>query len=198
VFARLVRARAVQTLLLMSVGIFFFNHGLTNWLPEILRSGGMDARTAGFWAALPTVVGIAGALVVPRLASPERRPAILLGLFACAGGATLLLHASAWPLLALGLVLQGVARTSMTAVSILVLMDTREVESRHVGVAGGLFFSAAEMGGVLGPLTIGVLYDLTGGFAAALNLLSGVCAALMGLLWILQRTAPRAGLPVSG
>jgi CP family cyanate transporter-like MFS transporter len=198
VFARLVRARAVQTLLLMSTGIFFFNHGLTNWLPEILRSGGMDAKAAGFWAALPTAVGIAGALVVPRLASPERRPAILLGLFACAGGATLLLHASAWPLLVLGLVLQGVARTSMTAVSILVLMDTREVESRHVGAAGGLFFSAAEMGGVLGPLTIGVLYDLTGGFAAALNLLSGVCAALMGLLWILQRTAPRAGLPVSG
>ena len=198
VFARLVRARAVRTLLLMAVGIFFFNHGLTNWLPEILRSGGMDAKTAGFWAALPTAVGVAGALVIPRLASPARRPAVLLGLFACAGAATLLLHASAWPSLALGLTLQGVARTSMTAVSMLVLMDMREFEVRHVGAAGGLFFSAAEIGGVLGPLTIGVLYDFTGGFAAALNLLSGVCAVLMGLLWILQRTARPAGLAMSG
>ncbi len=86
----------------------------------------------------------------------------------------------------------------MTAVSMLVLMDMREVESRHVGAAGGLFFSAAEIGGVLGPLAIGVLYDLTGGFAAALNLLSGVCAALIGLLWVLQRTARRAGLAMSG
>ena len=198
VFARLVRAPAVQTLLLMSVGIFFFNHGLTNWLPEMLRSGGMDATAAGFWAAIPTAVGIAGALVVPRLASPARRPAILLGLFACAGAATLLLHASAWPSLALGLTLQGVARTSMMAVSMLVLMDMREVQSRHVGAAGGLFFSAAEIGGVLGPLSVGVLYDLTGGFAAALNLLSGVCVALMGLLWVLQRTARRADLAMSG
>jgi CP family cyanate transporter-like MFS transporter len=198
VFARLVSAPAVQTLLLISVGIFFFNHGLTNWLPEILRSGGMEAKAAGFWAALPTAVGIAGALVVPRLALPARRPAILFGLFACAGGGTLLLHASAWPSLAFGLILQGVARTSMTAVSMLVLMDMREVESRHVGAAGGLFFSAAEVGGVLGPLTIGVLYDLTGGFAAALDLLSGVCAALMGLVWTLRRTARRAELAASG
>jgi cyanate permease len=195
VFAGLVRSRAVQALLLMSVGIFFFNHGLNNWLPEILRSGGMDARTAGFWAAIPTAVGIGGALVIPRLASPARRPAILLALFACAGGATLLVHSSAGPLLALGLTLQGVARTSMTAVSMLVLMDVREVEPRRVGAAGGLFFSAAETGGVLGPLAIGALYDLTGGFAAALNLLTGVCAVLMGLLWVLQRTAGARAFP---
>jgi MFS family permease len=110
-----------------------------------------------------------------------------LALFGCAGGATLLINSPAGPLLALGLMLQGLARTSMMAVSMLVLMDAREVGSRHVGAAGGLFFSAAEMGGVLGPLVIGALYDLTGGFAAALDLLTGVCAALMGLLWVLRR-----------
>jgi CP family cyanate transporter-like MFS transporter len=198
VFARLIRARAVQTLLVMAVGIFFFNHGLTNWLPEMLRSGGMDASTAGFWAALPTAVGIVGVLVVPRFASPARRPAVLLGLFACAGVATLLLRASAWPLLAVGLTLQGVTRMSMTAVCMLVLVDMREVDARQVGTAGGLFFSAAEIGGVLGPLTIGILYDLSGGFSAALHLLSGVCVALMGLVWTLQRTSLRGGLASGG
>lgn len=192
VFAALLRTRSVQLLLLMGVGIFFFNHALNNWLPEILRSGGMDARAAGFWASVPTAVGIAGALTVPRLAVPSRRPAILLALFACAGGATLLLHSTSGLVLACGLILQGVARSSMTAVSMLVLMEMREVESQHVGAAGGLFFSVAEVGGMLGPLAIGGLHDLTGGFGTALNVLTGVCAVLMVLLWALGRTTARA------
>lgn len=194
VFADLVRARSVQIVLLMSTGIFFFNHALNNWLPEILRRGGMDAQAAGFWASIPTAVGIAAALIVPRLAVASLRPAILFILFACAGGATLLIHSPAGPLLAIGLTLQGIARTSMTAVSVLVLIETRGVDARHVGAAGGLFFSAGEIGGVLGPLTIGSLYDLTGGFTTALNLLTGVCAALMALLWAL-RGCDRAGRP---
>ncbi|MBI4183938.1 MAG: MFS transporter [Proteobacteria bacterium] len=197
VFADLIRVPSVRIVLVMSVGMFFFNHGLNNWLPEILRTGGMDAMAAGFWASIPTAVGVAGALVIPRLAVPSRRLAILFTLFACAGGATLLIHSPAGPLLALGLTLQGIARSSMMAVSVLVLMETREVGSRYMGAAGGMFFSAAEMGGVLGPLTIGILYDLTGGFAAALNLLTGICVALMLLLWVLRRTTARASAPVA-
>lgn len=187
VLVALLRQPAVRLVLLMGVGIFFFNHGLNNWLPEILRGHGMDARAAGLWASLPTVVGIAGAVVVPRLAVPARRSAILGALFACAGGATLLIHADAPLLLAAGLVLQGIARSSMTAVAMLALMDTRQVDPRHMGAAGGLFFSAAEVGGVLGPLAVGWTFDLTGGFATALNLLTAACAALLGLLWRLGR-----------
>jgi cyanate permease len=183
VFVGLLRARAVQIVLVMSVGIFFVNHGLNNWLPEILRSRGMDAKTADAWAAIPTAIGIAGALVVPRLAVPARRRAVLLTLFVFAGVATLLIHAPAGPALALGLVLQGIARGSMMSVSVLVLMETREVGTSRFGAAGGLFFSAAEIGGVLGPLTVGVLYDLTGGFAASLSLLTAVCLVLLALLW---------------
>lgn len=191
VFAGLLRARPVQLVLLMSVGIFFFNHGLNNWLPEILRTGGMDVRRAGYWASVPTAVGIAGALVVPRLASPVRRPAVLAVTFACAGAATLLIHAAAGPLLALGLVFQGIARGSMTAVAMLLLMDHPDVDNRDMGAAGGLFFSAAEIGGVLGPLAIGALYDWTGGFTSALHVLTGVCAGLLVLLSIFRRAEHR-------
>jgi cyanate permease len=187
--ADLFRLRPVRIMLLMGVGIFFFNHSLNNWLPEILRARGMDAREAGIWAAIPTAVGIIGALVVPRLAAPARRSAILAGLFTCAGGATLLIHARLEPVLALGLVLQGIARGSMTAVTMLMLMDTGQIGSQRLGAAGGLFFSAAEIGGMMGPLTVGLVFDLTGGFRSALYLLSGVCAALLGLLWLLGGAA---------
>jgi cyanate permease len=83
VFAELLRLPAVRTVLLMGMGIFFLNHGLNNWLPEILRNGGMSAAAAGYWASIPTAVGIPGALIIPRLALPERRNAILFGLFLC-------------------------------------------------------------------------------------------------------------------
>jgi len=185
VLAGLFRLRSVRIILLMGLGIFFFNHSLNNWLPEILRARGMDARAAGMWAAVPTAVGIAGALIVPQLAAPARRSAILAALFVCAGGATLLLQAPLEPVLAFGLVLQGIARGSMTAVTMLMLMDTRQVGSQRLGAAGGIFFSAAEIGGLLGPLTVGSVFDLTGGFRAVLYLLTGVCAALLGLLWLL-------------
>ncbi len=190
VFVRLVRRRPVRIVLAMSIGIFFFNHGLNNWLPEILRSGGMSATAAGYWASIPNAVGIAGALAMPRLAVPSRRLPILFLLFVCAGAATLLIQSPAGAALACGLVLQGIARGSMMTIMVLVLVETRGVDSRSVGLAGGLFFSAAEIGGVLGPLSVGLLSDLTGDFSAALYLLTGVCAALallLARLWLLDR-----------
>jgi cyanate permease len=186
IFAGLIRLRSVRIVLLMSIGIFFFNHALNSWLPEILRSGGMDAKSAGYWSSVPTVAGIIGALLIPRLAIPSRRLAILFVLFVAAAAASLLLQSGAGPALATGLVLQGLARSSMMTVSVLVLMETRDVESRNMGAAVGMFFSAAEIGGVLGPLTIGTLSDLTGGFAAGLYLLTGICVALTVLLWVLR------------
>ena len=187
VFAGLLRLKVVRVVLLMSVGIFLFNQGLVNWLPEILRRGGMDAATAGYWASVPIAVSIFSAMVIPHLAMPSRRLAVLLCLFICAGGATFLIEEPAGVWLAAGLFLQGIARGAMRTVAILVLMDSRDVEARDIGSVGGLFFSAAEIGGVLGPLAMGYLFDLTGGFTAALRMLSSVCAALMLLVVPLRR-----------
>lgn len=187
VFVDLLRVPAVRIVLAMSVGIFFFNHGFNNWLPEILRSGGMEAAAAGYWASVPTAVGIAGALVVPRLALPSRRVAMLALLFATAGAGAVLIERATGSLLTLGLVLQGIARGSMIAVAMLALIDVRAVGTRNIAAAGGLFFSAAEIGGVLGPLAIGTLYDWTGGFAAGLRLQAAVCGALLLLLVLFRR-----------
>jgi len=191
VFLELLRLPAVRLVLAMAVLIFFYNHGLNNWLPEILRRGGLTAAAAGTWAALPTVVGVAGALVIPRLAVPHRRTAILLALIAAAATAPLLLaHAGSQPIpLASGLVLQGIARSSLMTLAMLVLLETDEVGAANAGAAGGLFFSAAEVGGVLGPLTLGALSDLTGGFTAGLYLLTGLCGLLALLLGRLTRNS---------
>ena len=182
VFARLLRLPSIQVILTISIGAFFFHHALSNWLPEILRTGGMTPDVAGIWSAVPTAIGIVGALLIPRLATPPRRFAILFGLSLCAGAGALMLLVAGTPALVVAMILQGIGRGSLIAVLILVLMETRGVDARHTGAAVGLFFSAAEIGGVLGPLAIGAASDLTGGFDAGLWLLGAVSAAVIGLL----------------
>ena len=169
---------AVRVLLAMSVAIFLFNHGLNNWLPEILRSKGMSSVAAGYWATVPTLVGLAGSLTLPRLATPERRYVMLVGLCVSALLATLLLRAGDGPFLVLGLALQGIARSSMMTVAMLTLVELPGIGERHAATAGGLFFSAAEIGGACGPVLMGLIHDASNGFTMPLGFLSVVAALL--------------------
>ena len=130
VFRELTANPVVRVILVMSVGIFFFNHGTNNWLPEILKSAGMSAIHAGYWAALPTMVGVLSSLTIPRLATPERRGAILGGLFVLAGLCTLLLHLGEGTGLILALIFQGLARGSMMTIALLFLVEARGVGSK--------------------------------------------------------------------
>jgi CP family cyanate transporter-like MFS transporter len=190
-FRRLAAIPTVRIVLIMSIGIFFFNHGLNNWLPELLRSKDLDIATAGFWAAIPTGVSVLAALTIPRLATPERRLKIFALLILGAAVTTALLHLQPGPALGIGLILQGLARGAMMTVALLMLVEVPGVGAKRAGTAGGLFFTAAEIGGVSGPLVIGLLHDATGGFTAALIMLSVICAALLGMLLILRQSMER-------
>ena len=141
----LVKEPAVLLVLIMSIGVFLFNHGLNNWLPELLRSGGMTLIEAGYWAAIPTVIGLAGSLLIPRLATPERRFPILTGLSVAAALASVLLQFQAPSLMFTGLILQGIARSSLMTILVLTLVELPGVGQKQVGVATGLFFSFANV-----------------------------------------------------
>jgi cyanate permease len=183
----ILRLPGVKLVLLMSVGVFLYNHGLNNWLPELLRTGGMTATQSGYWAALPMLVGIIGSLTIPRLAIPERRFKILLGLCLAAALASLALQFQQPAVLTSALILQGLVRASMMTVLILTLMELPGMDPRQTGTASGMFFSAAEVGGVIGPLGLGLLYDATGGFSASLYALTAVAAAMAAGTWLLAR-----------
>ena len=193
VFAGLLRLPAVRLVLGVAVGIFMFNHALNNWLPEILKSGGMTARESGFWASLPSLVGTAAALTLPRYATGSRRIPLLLLTIVFAALATLFIAYASGALLAFGLVLQGIARGSMIPIAMFVLMETRNVDSKVMGAAGGLFFAAAETGGVIGPTMTGLLADSTGGFEIPLLTLTAVCVVCAALVVLLGRLTAREG-----
>ena len=178
VIGRILRLPAVRVVLTMGAGVFLINHALSNWLPELLRSGGMTAAAAGNWAALPMLVGAVGSLIIPRLATPERRYRILLVLSLAAAAASLALLVVHPLVLPVALVLQGLVRASLMTVLILTLVELPGLDARYAGTASGLFFTAAEVGGVLGPLGLGLMYDVTGGFDAGLYALTAVAAAM--------------------
>jgi len=185
VFPLLLRIRVVQIILVMSIGSFLFSHGFNNWLPEILRAGGMTAAQAGFWASLPIVVGIGATLVIPRMATPSRRIPMLVGIFLAAGTAALIVGTTTGAPLTLGLLLQGIAGRGAMPIIMLALMDAPQVGSQHMGAAGGLYFTAGEVGGVLGPLLLGLAADMTGGFLGGLLMLAGLCVVLASLtVWL--------------
>lgn len=194
VFGELLRIPSVNLVLLMSIGIFFFYHGMASWLPEILRQDGMNPTMAGYFASIPVAVGIVGSLIVPRLATPERRFVILLVLFLAIGVGCALLFSDAMPSIVASVIIQGAGRGSLMTITLLVLMETRGVGQQHMGAAGGLFFSAAEIGGVLGPLSMGAISDLTGGFGLALWMLIGISAVLILLLLVHRGAERRAAL----
>ena len=76
-------------------------------------------------------------------------------------------------------------------VLILTLVELPGIGDRYAGIASGLFFSAAEVGGVLGPLGIGALYDASGDFNLALNALTVVALLLACGSFYLKRLAQK-------
>jgi CP family cyanate transporter-like MFS transporter len=182
----LLALRDVRLLMMMGVGVLMITHGLGNWLPELLRAGGMSVDQAGYWAAIPVVIGILGALVIPRLATPQHRYHVLRGLFlSVAIGCVFYAITSTGPGLVAALVLHGIASASMMTVLILTMLELPDIGVGRAGTATGLFFSAAEFGGVAGPVVLGVLYDVTEGFGVGLGLFAGIGCALFVLVSLL-------------
>ena len=186
VFKELFNLVPVRILLLMGIGVFIYIHALSNWMHEILMTHGADSVKAGYMSSVPTLIGIAGVLLIPRMAVSSIRTQILSVLFIFAGVAVLLLKSSSIPIILTGLVLIGITQGSMMAILLLILMEIPQVGARYTGSAGGMFFAAAEVGGVLGPLSLGLLYDTEKSFQSGLNMLSMVCLMLLVLAFILK------------
>ena len=93
-------------------------------------------------------------------------------------GASLCLRFAEPSFLLTGLFLQGLAVSSLVTVLILTLLELPQVSERHAGVASGMFFSASQFGGVLGPFTLGLLYVPGAGFNAGLVMLAVISLSI--------------------
>ena len=155
--------------MLLGIGTFFITQGLAAWLPDILEEhSGISAGAASNWAAGSLAVGIFARLVIPGLASPERRSMLLYGVMIALGVAMVLMAfgppgTDVAAALVLGL------RSTLSSLVIVVLMEAEQVTAANAGLAYGLWFSAVGIGGAVGPLVIGAFGDSDVGFPGALT-----------------------------
>lgn len=182
----------VRLLLALATGTFLIAHGVGSWLPALLAARGMTTIEAGYWSAIPALVGVVSALIVPRLAIPRRRQRLLFLLVATSACSTLLFQLAARPALLAGLVFQGGAATVLTPILVLTLLELPGVGEKRAGTASGLFFSAAQIGGVVGPMGLGILYDLSGGFALGLGAFTLIALAILAGIARLEPVGAKA------
>ena len=187
----LIGYRAVQVMLVLALGMFFFNHSLNGWLPTVIEDRGFSSSVAGYLAGAVTALGIFGALFGPRAIPEGSRITVLAAMFALFGVAAVLLNVDGKPATFVGLAIIGVSKGLAVPIALLVMMQLPGVAQRNMGAAGGLFFTAGEAGGVTGPILFGVLSDV-GGSAAGLVLLAGVTMATALLALLLRVEMVRA------
>ena len=186
----LVGYRAVQVMLAMALGMFFFNHALNGWLPTVIEDQGFSSSVAGYLAGGVTALSIVGALFGPRAIPEGSRIAVMAAVFALFGVATILLSVAGKPATFIGLAIIGLSKGLAVPIALLVMMQLPGVAQRNMGAAGGLFFTAGEAGGVTGPILFGVLSDV-GGSTAGLVLLTGVALATAVLAALLRAAMSR-------
>lgn len=186
VFPRLIKVSTIRIIFLGGLLAFCTSHGLTNWLPNLFESRGMSATEAGFMASIPVFTGIFSVLFIPSL-SPPRFRGKMVSIMAIANVLSIVLLAiTGGAFMVTGLIIFGISGFAIFPLLMLLLMDTPEVESNIIGLASGVFFAVAEIGGFSGPLIIGTLFDITGSFLSGVIFLVVLNLIIMALAFNLK------------
>jgi len=175
----LLRYRNIWSIVMIGTTSFIVIHSLGNWLPKILETQNLTPTLAGILAASFSISRIFGSLTIPRmsyiLSSRKTAVTIILSITAVS---ILILPFGNENLALLCIVSIGIFIGALSPILLTILMDTREVGVKKMGAAGGLYFSFGEVGGVLGPVIIGVFRDLTGNFSTGLTILAIIVGAM--------------------
>lgn len=173
------RIGTVQIMLVMSIGIFMFGHGTSNWLPTLLRREGFSRAQAGNLASLPTIFGVIAALTLTRWVrhGKGRDTKALTAAFLLGALAAAMVPLADGHLRIAALVIYGFGLNSATPLMMIMLMGMTRVGARNMGIAGGLWFTFGEIGGVLGPTVVGAVSEVSS-LSTGFYMLSGVSALL--------------------
>ena len=118
------------------------------------------------------------------LLSPEPRIIIL---FLNAAFSVLLIQNNLGIYLIIGLIFLGITWGPLIAILLTHLTDTKIIQSKQAGLAGGLFFTMAEIGGIIGPVSIGIIYDYSNNFNTALSFYSFILVVMIIPVILLKR-----------
>ncbi len=151
---------------------FITFYGFGNWLPTLLEAKGMNPVDAGFWASLPSWLGLIGSIMLPGMAKPGSRKPVIIGIHLIQGISIFVAGLSFGAPLLVSLVLYGIVSGAVLPLMLVVMMDLPEVGVEYTGVASGLLFMIGASTGVIGPILVGYLTDLAASFIPAVIVLA--------------------------
>ena len=161
--------------------LFFFS--FMAWAPSMLTAKGFDAETAGYLVTVYQLTGIPGNLLMPLLAArvkDQRTLALVIGLSYTLGLAVFW-AAGSLPVLIVTLVVMGVG-TGACFSYCMTLMSLRAGSAPIAAKLSGMSQSVGYVIAAVGPVLLGRLADVTGGWNASsfCMLLNGVGLIVFG------------------
>jgi CP family cyanate transporter-like MFS transporter len=143
---------------------------LIGWLPQIYRDAGLSAQMAGLLFAVTSLLGVPLGFAITAIAGRVRGQSLIaagLAVFGIAGYALLWASPAAAPWLSA--VLLGVANCAFPLVLTMIALRGRTPETvvRLSAFAQGVGYLLA----IPGPILIGVLHDVSGGWRLPLALM---------------------------
>ncbi|MFS0897419.1 CynX/NimT family MFS transporter [Mycolicibacterium litorale] len=159
----LLRSRLAWTVTLFFGSQSLLAYVMMGWLPEVYIDNGVSKSTAGLLAGLMSLIAVPISIFVSPMAarSSSQSPWIVgLGVIGMAGVIGLLIDPAAAPLLWSILVGLGMSVFSLALTVIALRARTTEDTAQLSGMAQGFGYLLAG----LGPLSFGLLHDLTDGW----------------------------------
>ena len=187
-FTSLLRLRNVKIIMILAIGTFVVHVGNSSWAPAFLEEKGMSLDAGGLWAALATGVGLTGLLAIPGFVKRGYRvPVASLQLVVCAVAAAAMVFLPGLGAVASLMALTFAAQPLLPMCSLL-LMETRGVGAAKMGVAAGMFFAAAEVGGFFGPYIMGELRDSYSSLGPGFLMTAAVAALLVPIVLLVRES----------
>jgi len=179
------KKRFVNILILGASGMFLV-HGIHGWLPKIINSKGIDLTISSSLATIPILVGIISALTIPRFSNNLTRIKILALLFINAALSLILIQSFIYIIFISGLLLLGISTGSLIVTILNHMSETKDITYNNLGISGGLFFSIIEIGGVLGPFFIGLVFDIYENFNIALSIYALIMFMMLFPIFVIR------------
>lgn len=169
------RSRWAWVLALFYGGSAFLYFATLTWLAPFYQTLGWSEELSGFLLTVFTVAEIGGTLGVALLTdrSPDRRPALALTLGACAlgfGAVAVIPLVSPW----IWVVVAGVGIGGLFDLTLVLPIDYAPTPEA-TGRVSSMVISIGYLLSALGPVVIGGLRDLSGGYRVPFLVLVGIC-----------------------
>ncbi|WP_222920434.1 MFS transporter [Natrinema sp. SYSU A 869] len=176
--------RELQLVVVVGTMYLLIAHGMQGWLPTLLESRGYSPDRAGRTTSLLVAANVVGVLTVPAVADRlgVRRTALMVCGLVAGLGITGVLSSGLGLLLLGSVVVTGFGFGGLSPLIRAIPPELEGIGARLTGTAVGFIFAVGEIGGFLGPVLIGTLYDLTGSYVPGLGLLAsaGLVIAVAG------------------